>query len=353
MSDHEDVLRMMRDWIDPNVPELRPADSQMIRAIDATLAELVMRRSEVGILSAAKAGARYIAERDTLRQRLAEVERERDDLRGELASVLRDWNALVHAIGSPTHGGAAGHARILRERADRAERAEKALRPFAAFADAWDRKPIRGIHDEVYAIHAGADRGVLRLSDCKAARAALAPVAEPEPRHREEEHFDGCSEEVECDPCMNGCYHRCGQALPCPAHGLEGAPTCVECGERWPCSAARSATAPVAEQPADARNLPAGTLVTCEHCPDPHPLDDDGTKCKFPKVAEQQHREASASVGLDRGDCGTQCVQAPQPAKASTEPAACTSCGGTRLLTSGHGYRPCHCSQDDGGVPHV
>ena len=36
------------------------------------------------------------------------------DLKEELSSVLGDWNALVKAIGSPTNGGAIGHATALR-----------------------------------------------------------------------------------------------------------------------------------------------------------------------------------------------------------------------------------------------
>lgn len=40
------------------------------------------------------------------------------------------------------------------------------------------------------------------------------------------------------------------------------------------------------EPPAqDARQMPDGTLVTCEHCPTPHPKGDDGRPCLFPKVA--------------------------------------------------------------------
>lgn len=35
----------------------------------------------------------------------------------------------------------------------------------------------------------------------------------------------------------------------------------------------------------DARSLPDGTLVTCEHCPTPHPKGDDGRPCLFPRVA--------------------------------------------------------------------
>jgi hypothetical protein len=195
MSDHEDVLLQQAEtW------ERYGGFPEGASAIRATLAELAALRAEVGILSAAKAGARYIAERDTLRQRLADIEAghgmraheccdEVIRLRQRLAEVEREREALISSrnnveeelrraglseVGPP-------FLRVSKLR-QRAERAEKALRPFAAFADAWDRKPIRGIHDEVYAIHAGADRGVLRLSDCKAARAALAPVAEqPQP----------------------------------------------------------------------------------------------------------------------------------------------------------------------------
>ena len=53
-----------------------------------------------------------------------------------------------------------------------------ALKPFAAFADAWDRMPLRGIHDEVYKIHGGTEwEGVLRLSDCQRARSALSALS--------------------------------------------------------------------------------------------------------------------------------------------------------------------------------
>ncbi len=42
------------------------------------------------------------------------------DLRAELASVLADWNDIVKAIGSPTNGGAIGHAKALRRERDEA-----------------------------------------------------------------------------------------------------------------------------------------------------------------------------------------------------------------------------------------
>jgi hypothetical protein len=65
-----------------------------------------------------------------------------------------------------------------RMRAEKAEaelvRLREALRPFALFAEKWDIKPLRGISDEFYAIHAGEDGAALRLTDCRKARAALA-----------------------------------------------------------------------------------------------------------------------------------------------------------------------------------
>lgn len=42
-------------------------------------------------------------------------------LREELRNVLGDWNALVRAIGSPTHGAAVAHAANLRRRVDQLE----------------------------------------------------------------------------------------------------------------------------------------------------------------------------------------------------------------------------------------
>ncbi|WP_186214720.1 hypothetical protein [Burkholderia gladioli] len=50
---------------------------------------------------------------------------------------------------------------------------EAALMPFATFSQAYDRKPLRGMHDEFYSIHAGSEfEAGVRFSDCK--RAALA-----------------------------------------------------------------------------------------------------------------------------------------------------------------------------------
>jgi len=48
------------------------------------------------------------------------IEQATADLRAELASVLADWNDIVKAIGSPTNGGAIGHAKALRRERDEA-----------------------------------------------------------------------------------------------------------------------------------------------------------------------------------------------------------------------------------------
>jgi hypothetical protein len=71
VSDHADVLRLTALAEGRAEVHLLTADRERLKA---TLAELAALRAEVGILSAAKAGARYIAERDTLRQRLADIE---------------------------------------------------------------------------------------------------------------------------------------------------------------------------------------------------------------------------------------------------------------------------------------
>ena len=52
---------------------------------------------------------------------LAAREAELADVRNELDAVLRDWNALVRAIGSPTNGAAIGYAANLKQRAEAAE----------------------------------------------------------------------------------------------------------------------------------------------------------------------------------------------------------------------------------------
>jgi hypothetical protein len=64
-----------------------------------------------------------------------------------------------------------------------------------------------------------------------------------------------------------------------------GARKCEECGGSG--EVAAPAAAPAKE---DARGMPDGTLVTCEHCPAPHAKGDDGRPCLFPKVAKEDDR---------------------------------------------------------------
>lgn len=73
-------------------------------------ARLTAEGAERGRLKAA-------AERDALAQRCRELEGRADALSQELRATLGDWNALVRAIQSPTHGGAVAHAAgVVRER---------------------------------------------------------------------------------------------------------------------------------------------------------------------------------------------------------------------------------------------
>lgn len=54
-------------------------------------------------------------------------------------------------------------------------RLRDALKPFAFFAEQWERRPLRGIADELYGIHAGTEfEAGIRLADCRKAREALA-----------------------------------------------------------------------------------------------------------------------------------------------------------------------------------
>jgi hypothetical protein len=272
MSDHEDVLRRTleccRAW-DRDVRLLgNVRQGDMADAINATLAELAALRSEVGILSAAKAGARYIAERDTLRQRLAEVERTPQALGTKIpdywheAKTLWPWLPSQPAIQLDDewrNRTRAENALWLIEQAEqRAERAETAL------------LGIRSLDIEGR-LHFVSERNLCPLCQCRIGqhmpecsigrlRAALAPVAEPT---EVQGHWwcPSCRQEVDAPGVTyTECHTDCGQRV------------------EW--------VAPVAEQPADARNLPAGTLVTCEYCPEPHPKDDDGTACRYPKVAD-------------------------------------------------------------------
>jgi hypothetical protein len=51
---------------------------------------------------------------------------------------------------------------------------EAALKPFADFGDAYSRKPMGGMDDEFYSIHAGTDfEAGIRFSDCVRASQVL------------------------------------------------------------------------------------------------------------------------------------------------------------------------------------
>lgn len=53
----------------------------------------------------------------------------------------------------------------------------RALAPFAWFAERWDRNPLRGTDDNFYSIHSGEAEAKLRVSDCRAALAAIETVS--------------------------------------------------------------------------------------------------------------------------------------------------------------------------------
>lgn len=57
---------------------------------------------------------------------------------------------------------------------EKVKKLNEALKPFAAFAERWDKNPLRGIDDTLYSIHGGESCGgtELKLSDLKNARDA-------------------------------------------------------------------------------------------------------------------------------------------------------------------------------------
>ena len=63
---------------------------------------------------------------------------------------------------------------ILRLREENA-RLREALKPFSAFADAWEKQPLYGMDNTIYALHGGEHCGgvELKLTDLRAAAAAL------------------------------------------------------------------------------------------------------------------------------------------------------------------------------------
>lgn len=65
-------------------------------------------------------------------------------------------------------------SRIVTQLEARLTRLTEGLRPFATFAKKWNAKPLNGISDAFYTIHAGEDGASLRLSDCRKALTLLA-----------------------------------------------------------------------------------------------------------------------------------------------------------------------------------
>lgn len=98
------------------------------------------------------------------------------------------WNvddsptSSTHHVVHGTRGSIAALRALLASH-ERLRLAVEALRPFAAFAEAFDAKPISGLDDTLYAIHTGtAWAAAFRLSDCRAARAALQQIEAEEPK---------------------------------------------------------------------------------------------------------------------------------------------------------------------------
>ena len=89
-------------------------------------------------------------------------------------SIIVDLAGVLDAFAEAQGARNSLRAHIARLRAG--------LHPFAAFADQWDAQPLHGLSDDLYTIHGGTEwKATLRLSDCRAARALLAPQ-EPTPR---------------------------------------------------------------------------------------------------------------------------------------------------------------------------
>jgi hypothetical protein len=94
------------------------------------------------------------------------VTRMTDEEVAEAVNLANQW-------WTPEHMGVRLSREVLRARA-REARLEAALGPFAAFAKAFDAKPLRGVADEFYTIHSGTENEAsLSLAQCRAALAAL------------------------------------------------------------------------------------------------------------------------------------------------------------------------------------
>jgi len=98
---------------------VREHDNRLSLARELGQAEAALKAMRAELQSLREHDGRDDAAIVAERERAADAENDRDTLRTELASVLGDWNALVAAIGSPTNGGAIGHAKALRAEHER------------------------------------------------------------------------------------------------------------------------------------------------------------------------------------------------------------------------------------------
>ena len=87
---------------------------------------------------------------------------------------MREELEQLQSLLGRTHSGVLEAEERIQQMSKENARLRAALKPFAVFADKWDAAPLRGVDDILYAIHSEEKHGEIRLSDCKAARAALA-----------------------------------------------------------------------------------------------------------------------------------------------------------------------------------
>jgi len=117
------TLRSVQLWVEAGTLQAgrTPGGHRRIRTSDVhTLAE------KMGIKTAEPAANPLQTQLDDALRQLATqntsietLSAQLSDKKGEAERLLADWNALVDAIGSPTHGGAIGHARALRAEIER------------------------------------------------------------------------------------------------------------------------------------------------------------------------------------------------------------------------------------------
>jgi hypothetical protein len=236
VSDHADVLRLTALAEGRAEVHLLTADRERLKA---TLAELAALRAEVGILSAAKAGARYIAERDTLRQRLADIE--------------------------------AGHGMRAHECCDEVIRLrlrlEEAVKKHAVCVSTIDclQRDLGALEQRLAEVEAQN-----RLLETWRAKHAKAPDLTPAPDPLQQGYCSGHCDHVRCRAAMSGgeivlpesaLAPVAEQSQPALPHMLlvlthkQTTGGCARCGKDWPC--------PDAPQPAKASTEPAG--CPCNH----------------------------------------------------------------------------------------